>query len=80
MNHPDSMIPGAGIDVSLFLVLIAGLIVSVVMQRSEAFGKATAIVGLLANGIGLCNFLTLAFLPAIYWFPHPISAPFRVIW
>lgn len=55
MNHPDSMIQGAGIDVSLFLVLIAGLIVSVVMQRSEAFGKATAIVGLLANGIGLCG-------------------------
>ena len=67
-------------DISLFLVLLAGLIGSAVMLRSEAFGKATAIVGLLANGIGLCYFLTLAFLPAIYWLPHPISAPFRVTW
>lgn len=80
VNNPDSIYQGAGIYVSLFLVLLAGLIVSAVMLRSDAFGKATAIVGILANGIGLCYFLTLAFLPAIYWLPHPISAPFRVIW
>jgi hypothetical protein len=80
VNNPDSIYQGAGITVSLFLVLLAGLIVSAVMLRSAAFGKATAIIGILANGIGLCVFLTLAFLPAIYWLPHPISAPFRVIW
>jgi hypothetical protein len=66
--------------VSLFLVLIAGLIISVVMLRSELFSKATAFTGILANGIGLCYFITLALAPAIYWIPHPISAPFRVIW
>jgi hypothetical protein len=74
------MVQGTGITISLFLVLLAGLIVTVVMLRSDAFGKATAILGMLANGIGLCYFYTLAFLPAIYWLPHPVSAPFRVVW
>jgi hypothetical protein len=36
--------------------------------------------GILANGIGLCYFITVGFLPAFYWLPHPISAPFRVVW
>ena len=80
MNNPDSIYQGTGIYMSLFLVLIAGLIISVVMLRSELFSKATAITGILANGIGLCYFITLALAPAIYWIPHPISAPFRVIW
>jgi hypothetical protein len=80
MNNPDSIYQGTGIYVSLFLVLIAGLIISVVMLRSEIFSKATAFTGILANGIGLCYFITLALAPAIYWIPHPISAPFRVIW
>ena len=65
---------------SFFLVLFAGLIISFVMLRSDVFSKATAVTGILANGIGLCYFITLAFTPAIYWIPHPISAPFRVIW
>ena len=79
-NNPESITQGAGIYVSLFLVLLAGLIISVAMLRSAAFGKATAVVGILANGIGLCYFITLIFLPAVYWIPHPVSAPFRVIW
>ncbi|MCB0257808.1 MAG: hypothetical protein KDI55_29125, partial [Anaerolineae bacterium] len=79
-NNPDGIYQGAGIYISLFLVLLAGLIISVVMWRSSVFGKAAAITGLLANGIGMCYFVTLALLPSIYWLPHPISAPFRVIW
>jgi hypothetical protein len=80
VNNPDSIYQGTGIYVSLFLVLFAGLIISVVMLRSDIFSKATAVAGILANAIGLCYFITLALLPAIYWTPHPISAPFRVIW
>ncbi|MCB9153060.1 MAG: hypothetical protein H6649_03260 [Caldilineae bacterium] len=79
-NNPDGIYQGAGIYISLFLVLLAGLIISVVIWRSCVFGKAAAITGLLANGIGMCYFVTLALLPSIYWLPHPISAPFRVIW
>ena len=79
-NNPESITQGAGIYVSLFLVLLAGLISSVAMLRSAVFSKGTAVVGILANGIGLCYFITLIFLPAVYWIPHPISAPFRVVW
>lgn len=79
-NNPNTIYQGTSIYVSYFLVLFAGLIISVVMLRSDIFGRATAVLGILANGIGLCYFITLAFAPAIYWIPHPISAPFRVIW
>ena len=71
---------GAGGYISLFLVLLAGLLISIVMLRGDTFGKATAYVGILANGVGLCYFLALAFVPAINWLPPTLSAPFRVIW
>lgn len=80
VNNPGSIYQGTGIYLSLFFVLLAGLIISVVMLRGAIFSKATAVTGILANGIGLCYFITLAFVPAIYWIPHPISAPFRVVW
>lgn len=80
INSPDSLYQGTGTYVSLFLVLLAGLIVSIVMWKSAVFSRPTALVGMLANGIGLCYFITLILVPAIYWIPHPISAPFRVIW
>ena len=80
VNNPGSIYQGTGMYLSLFLVLLAGLVISVVMLQSDVFSKATAVVGILANGIGLCYFITLIFLPAIYWLPHPISAPFRVTW
>ena len=80
VQYPGSIYQGTGIYLSLLLVLLAGLIYSIVMLRSGVFSRATAVVGILANGIGLCYFLTLIFAPAIYWIPHPISAPFRVIW
>jgi len=79
-NNPDTIYQGTGIYVSYFLVLFAGLIISVVMLQSDIFSKATAVTGILANGIGLCYLITLAFAPSIYWIPHPISAPFRVVW
>lgn len=80
INNPNSIYQGTGIYMSFFLVLFAGLIISFAMLRSDIFSKATAITGILANGIGLCTFITIAIAPAIYWIPHPISAPFRVIW
>lgn len=71
---------GAGMLLSLFLVLLAGLIISMVMLRSTVFNKATAIVGILYNGIGLGYFMALPFNPDTIWIFPTISAPFRVIW
>ena len=79
-NNPAAIYQGSGIYISLFLVLLAGLIISMVMLRSDVFSKATAITGILANGFGLCYFIGLAFAWKLYWLPIPISAPFRVIW
>ncbi len=39
---------------------VAGLIISAVMLRSTNFGKATAYVGILANGIGLVMYIDAA--------------------
>jgi hypothetical protein len=79
-NNPGFLYQGTGIYLSLFLVLLAGLIISIVMLRSSVFNKATAITGMLANGIGLCYFLFLVFAPAAVWIPHSVSAPFRMVW
>ena len=79
-DNPGFLYQGTGIYLSLFLVLLAGLIISIVMMRSRVFGKTTAIMGILANSIGLCYFLFLVFAPAAIWIPHSVSAPFRMIW
>jgi len=71
---------GTGIYISLFLVLLAGLIISLVMLRSEVFGKGTAVFGIMANGLGLAYYPALAFAPTLVWIPPAFSAPFRIVW
>jgi hypothetical protein len=80
INNPGAVCQGTGIYASFFLVILAGLIISVVMLRSSIFGKATAIAGIVANGIRLGYFIMLVFAPSIHWLSIPISAPFRVTW
>jgi hypothetical protein len=73
-------IQGTGWYTSLFLIYLAGLIISIVMFQSNLFNKATAWTGILANSFGLLLFPTLIFAPAIAWIPPSLSAPFRVTW
>ena len=81
VNNPAALHQGTGIHLSLFLVLLAGLVMSVVMLRSNVFSKTTAITGILANGFGLGYYLVLAFLPpTLLALPFVLSAPFRVVW
>lgn len=80
VHDPGSLSQGIGIYASLFFVLAAGLIVSIVMLKSAVFNNATAIVGILANGIALFYFISLLFAPEIVWIPHTLSAPLRLIW
>ena len=70
---------GTGGYLGLLLVLLAGLIFSIAMLRGDVFSRATAIVGILANGIGLLFFPTLAFAPALYVIPPVLSAPLRLV-
>jgi hypothetical protein len=71
---------GGGINLSFYLVTLAGLIMAVVMLRSSIFSKATAYVGILANVFGLGVILTLAFAPTMTFIPLSASAPFLLIW
>ena len=64
IDNPGVVAQGFGHHVSLFLVLLAGLLISLAMRRTGTFGKWTAWMGILANAIGLCYFLALAFAPA----------------
>jgi hypothetical protein len=50
------------------------------MLRSNVFGKATAVTGILANGFMLAYFVVLPFVPDWVVLPFVISAPFRVMW
>jgi len=79
-NHPETPYQATGIHLGLFLVLIAGLLISIVMLQSNTFGKAVAVCGILANGFALLLFPALAFAPAVSWLPPTLSAPFRMIW
>jgi hypothetical protein len=49
-----------GFNLGLFLLSIAGLIVSWVMLRSHSFSKSTAYVGLLAHALSLADYLRQA--------------------
>jgi hypothetical protein len=46
-----------GFNVGLFLVSVAGLIVSSVMLRSSSFSRSTAYVGILAHTLSLVDYL-----------------------
>jgi hypothetical protein len=61
-------------------VVLAGLIISIIMLRSGVFGKATAYVGIVANGLRLGYFVSLAIAPALIALPIAGAAPFRVLW
>ena len=71
---------GLGTQLSLFLLLLAGLLVSLIMLRSEVFGRAAATAGILANGIGLAYFIALPFDSNFIWIFPSVSAPFRMLW
>ena len=78
--NPGTIHQSTGYYVGYSFVVLAGLIVSVVMLRSRVFYRATAYVGILANGLVLIDFLVLAFAPALYGLPTATSALFRVVW
>jgi hypothetical protein len=71
---------GSGIYISYFLINVAGLIAAAVMLRSTIFGKTAAVMGVLANVLGLGYYFTNLFSPAFNAIPISASAPFLLIW
>jgi hypothetical protein len=80
IDNPGKIDQGIGNFLSLFLVLLSGLITSFVMLRSDTFGRIASYSGIIANTFALITFPFLAFAPAAAWFPMSFSAPFRLIW
>jgi len=85
IHDPGGIVQGTGITAALFLVLLGGLLFSIAMLSSDLFGRAAAVTGIVANGLALTSFTSLAFAPAPYALvlvaiPTVLSAPFRVIW
>lgn len=80
IQNPGVLHQGTGIYVSLFLVLLAGLLISIAMLPSDTFTRITAWIGILANGLMLAYYVVLVFAPTLLVLPFVISAPFRVIW
>lgn len=71
-----------GFNIGLFLVSVAGLIVSAAMLRSSTFCRATALVGLVAFGFSLADYLRQALTSAVAVALLVIlpGAVFLVIW
>ncbi|MBN2500182.1 MAG: DUF4386 family protein [Anaerolineales bacterium] len=71
---------GTGQYIGLLFVVLAGLIFSIIMLRSDVFNKATAYTGLGANSLMAIMFLVWPFNPP--WLPllPSLSALFRVTW
>jgi len=63
LSHTNQRAVG-GFNIGLFLVSVAGLIVSSVMLQSNVFGRSTAFVGVLAHALSLADYLRQALTPS----------------
>lgn len=79
-NNPGLIFKSSGHTVSLFLVYLAGLMASLVMLRSNIFGKWPAWMGILGNAFGFGYFIALAFAPPLTFIGPSLSAPFILVW
>jgi hypothetical protein len=80
MHNPGAIHQGTGIYLGLLLVTIAALVFSVIMLRSSVFGRATALVGIVATVSQLGYFVALPLAFAVVALPFVVSAPFRLTW
>lgn len=72
--------PGTGAYISLLLVTLASVMMAIAMARSEVFGRATGVVGLVAEMTQLGYFVALALAPGLAALPPSLAAPFRLAW
>ena len=79
-HNPLALYQGTGAYLSWLLVAVAGLLFSIVMFRGQAFGRVTALVGLLASAFDLTYCLTLPFLPGLRVLLVATAGGFWMIW
>jgi hypothetical protein len=82
VDNPGVLYPGTGPTLALFLVTVAAVMVAIGMLRSPVFSRATAYLGIVAEGVQLLYFVALALvpLPVLLAIPPSLAAPFRLVW
>ena len=80
VSNSGSIFQGTGYYLSLMLVLVSGLIISVVMLKSETFGRGIAYLGIAAHVLGLGYFVAMGLAPAYRAIPPSLSAPLLLVW
>jgi hypothetical protein len=58
---------------------LVGLILLALLAALWDANRSAMLIATTTGLIGITVY-TLVFAPTIYWLPHPISAPFRVVW
>jgi hypothetical protein len=76
----DPMTFGSGVFWAFIMVNLACLFLSIAMLEGRLFTRTTAIIGIIANGLGLGYFFTVAFAPALTFIPLSSSAPLLIAW
>jgi hypothetical protein len=71
---------GSGAVIGGILILIAALIFSIVMLKSEDFGKGTAYVGIVSHGLDLVRIFLGFFIPQASVILMAIAGPLYLVW
>jgi hypothetical protein len=74
------MFHGSGAIIGGVLMLVAALVLSVLMLRSEAFGKATAYVGIVSHGLDLLRIFVSSFAPQAGVLIMAVAGPLYLVW
>jgi hypothetical protein len=78
--HNSAANYGNGLYLSYLFVNLAGLIIATAMLRSRAFGRTSAVTGILANALGLGYYVTLVVDPRLSVIPISAGAVFLLMW
>jgi hypothetical protein len=76
----SDMFHGSGAMVGGVLMLIAALVLSVLMLRGEAFGRATAYVGIVSHGLDLLRIFVSIFAPLASVWIMAVAGPLYLVW
>jgi hypothetical protein len=71
---------GTGALIGGLLLQTGAVLISLVMLKSEAFGKATAIIGILTHGLDLAHILVWFVAPALGNMIMFVAGPLYLLW
>jgi hypothetical protein len=71
---------GSGAVIGGVLMLVAAVVLCVLMLRSEAFGRATAYVGIVSHGLDLVRIFVSIFAPLAGVWIMAVAGPLYLVW